>query len=108
MKQNLTFAVILLAMIFMINATPLHKRTTQFERCDRDRPGLNIIMTPDPVQAGKNATFIISGDFHDRRLKSDAIQTLAFAYSTPSESCKVFQVTQDICSDSSSDTVKCP
>lgn len=107
MKQNLTFAFILLAMLFMINATPLHKRKTNFERCSDFFPGLTTTMTPDTAQAGKNVTFTISGNFHDRPLKSDSVQIVAFAYSIPSFPCKLFEARQNICSDSS-DTVKCP
>src|SRR4051794_7821058 len=107
MKQNLTFAVILLAMLFMINATPIHKRKAEFVRCSDYFPGLDVTMTPNPAQAGKNVTFTISGDFHDSPLKSDSVQIAAFAYSLPTYPCKLSQASQDICSDNS-DTVKCP
>ncbi|RIA97917.1 hypothetical protein C1645_813452 [Glomus cerebriforme] len=62
---------------------------------------------PDLVQAEKNITFIISGDFYDRPLKSDSMQTVTSIYSLSSYPCKVFEARQNICSDSS-DTVKCP
>ncbi|CAB4490134.1 hypothetical protein RhiirA5_380515 [Rhizophagus irregularis] len=106
MKQSLTFAVILLAMLSMINAFPLHKRKTEFSDCE----GLHLdvkSMTPDPIQAGKNATFTISGDFTTHPLTSEFKQYIAigegFAY--------IATYDQDICSDSSvssSDIPKCP
>ncbi|CAI2179390.1 2512_t:CDS:1 [Funneliformis geosporum] len=112
MKQNLTFAVILLAMLSMINATPLHKRKTVFQN-GTAIPGtspLNVAITPDPVQSGKNVTFTISGSFHDSPLKSDPVTEVAFAYATSSNPCNVPTTSQRVCSDrsDSSDTIKCP
>lgn len=105
MKQNLTFAVILLAMLSMFNAFPLHKRKTEFEQCSGTVPIYVTAMTPDPIQAGKNLTLTISGDFTKHPLTSEFKQQIAFGDGRTI----LAGFTQDICSDSSSsDIPKCP
>lgn len=106
MKQNLTFAVILLAMLSMINAFPLHKRKAEFLQCIPVIVPLYVTsMTPDPIQAGKNVTLTISGDFTKHPITSKFKQFIDF-----SESFAILaSFRQDICSDnSSSDIPKCP
>ncbi|RIA96724.1 hypothetical protein C1645_857215 [Glomus cerebriforme] len=107
MKQNLTFAVILLAMLFMINAIPLHKRKTEFLKCSDLFPApLDVTaMTPDPIQAGKPVTFTISGNFTEHPITSDYHQDITFSQGFPYAA----EFSQDICSDSSSRNIpKCP
>src|SRR5687767_14681396 len=105
MKQNLTFAVILLAMLSMINAIPLHKRKTEFSEC-LEELSLDITsMTPDPIQAGTNVTFTISGNFTEHPITSESQQNIVLAQGFNFSSA----FSQDICSDSSSsDIPKCP
>ncbi|RIA81333.1 hypothetical protein C1645_837173 [Glomus cerebriforme] len=104
MKQNLIFAVILLAILSMTNAISLHKRKTEFSNCGG--PALDVTaMTPDPIQAGKNVTFNISGNFSEHPITSDYRQYIVFAQGYEYYS----EFSQAICSDSiSSDIPKCP
>src|SRR5688572_13874595 len=66
MKQFLIFAVILLAMLSMVNAAPHHKKT-KFGKCPRQpkaqkQPDLikSVTINPDPIVVGKDLTFHIS------------------------------------------------
>jgi hypothetical protein len=109
MKQNLAFAVILLAMLSMINAIPLHKRKTEFSNCSGNFPAtLDVTaLTPDPIQAGQSANFTISGNFTGRLISSDFKQYIVFANGFASGYYASFS--QDICSDNiSSDLPRCP
>jgi hypothetical protein len=76
MKQNLTFAVILLAMLSMINATPLHKRKTEFKGCTDKIPLDVTIMMPDSIQPEKNVIFTISGDFTEHLIRQNSSNIL--------------------------------
>lgn len=50
MNRNFISVFILLAMLFTINAIPLHKRTITFNKCPlKDTPTLTVSVVPDPV-----------------------------------------------------------
>src|ERR1041384_2066416 len=59
MNRNYIFVFILLA-ILNVNSHPLHKRTTTFIPC-LNAASLNIVISPDPLVSGQDATYTISG-----------------------------------------------
>jgi hypothetical protein len=62
MNQNFVLILVLLIMLSIVNAIShqLHKRETKFGPCE-DFPVLDVSVSPDPIVAGKNATYTISG-----------------------------------------------
>ena len=72
MNRNFILSVlVLLATLSMVNAIPnqLYKRATIFRQCyDKYLPEiivLQVAISPDPVVAGQNDTFTITGTFRD-------------------------------------------
>ncbi|CAG8608071.1 1737_t:CDS:1 [Acaulospora colombiana] len=68
MYRNFIFALILLATLSIINSTPIlhEKRGIEFRKCNgypknSTPPLLNVKVTPDSIEPGKNLTFDISG-----------------------------------------------
>ncbi|KAF0412370.1 phosphatidylglycerol/phosphatidylinositol transfer protein [Gigaspora margarita] len=57
------FTFILFATLLTVNAAPhqFNKRTTEFYSCPDGLPGVDVIMTPDPLVAGQVANFKVSG-----------------------------------------------
>ncbi len=67
MNRNFIFVFILLATLSLVNAIPLQKRTTNFGKCPPipkipiQPDTISVSISPDPVVAGKDDTFTVSG-----------------------------------------------
>src|SRR4051794_36702723 len=62
MKQNLILVFVLLALLSIVNAIPLHKRVTTFVPCPKGSPNaITVTIKPDPPAAGGQTLFSVSG-----------------------------------------------
>jgi hypothetical protein len=106
MKQNFILAFILLATLSMVNASQLHKRTTNFGPCPVDPPvsQFTVSLSPDPIAFGSNVDVTISGKL-DKDVPADSkdILQVPFLDSTFVPIGDIFTV--DLCKATG---VKCP
>jgi hypothetical protein len=103
MKQTFIFAIILLATLSIVNATPLHKRATTFVICPSGSPNtVTVSIQPDPPVSNSNLIITVSGTLTTGTINTGSLFSFQAIDSSGTADTPV---TVDICSASG---ITCP